>query len=138
MILQTHPGIGWSVYLCDLFYETAPEPNDPVLFYLFPGGGPLGLQDSQRPFHFPTRTLSPGHFASRVGKSQVVTARSHSDAEKQRLCAIDYDNNKKKPPATYFFYSFQFIVPKKWKRNRPVCIHLAGTGDHVSKRFVSV
>ncbi|XP_057205449.1 protein ABHD18 isoform X2 [Triplophysa rosa] len=25
---------------------------------------------------------------------------------------------------------FQFIVPKKWKRHRPVCIHLAGTGDH--------
>ncbi|KAM3866691.1 protein ABHD18 [Diretmus argenteus] len=25
---------------------------------------------------------------------------------------------------------FQFIVPKKWQRNRPVCIHLAGTGDH--------
>uniref|UniRef100_A0A8C9SF07 Abhydrolase domain containing 18 n=1 Tax=Scleropages formosus TaxID=113540 RepID=A0A8C9SF07_SCLFO len=25
---------------------------------------------------------------------------------------------------------FQFIVPKKWKKYRPVCIHLAGTGDH--------
>ncbi|XP_046871295.1 protein ABHD18 [Hypomesus transpacificus] len=25
---------------------------------------------------------------------------------------------------------FQFIVPKKWKRHSPVCIHLAGTGDH--------
>lgn len=25
---------------------------------------------------------------------------------------------------------FQFIVPKKWKQHRPVCIHLAGTGDH--------
>lgn len=26
---------------------------------------------------------------------------------------------------------FQFIVPKEWRRNyRPVCIHLAGTGDH--------
>lgn len=25
---------------------------------------------------------------------------------------------------------FQFVVPKKWRRNRPVCIHLAGTGDH--------
>uniref|UniRef100_A0A672ZQ00 Abhydrolase domain containing 18 n=1 Tax=Sphaeramia orbicularis TaxID=375764 RepID=A0A672ZQ00_9TELE len=25
---------------------------------------------------------------------------------------------------------FQFIVPKKWQKNRPVCIHLAGTGDH--------
>ncbi|XP_057706559.1 protein ABHD18 [Corythoichthys intestinalis] len=25
---------------------------------------------------------------------------------------------------------FQFIVPKKWQSNRPVCIHLAGTGDH--------
>ncbi|XP_029917634.1 protein ABHD18 isoform X2 [Myripristis murdjan] len=25
---------------------------------------------------------------------------------------------------------FQLIVPKKWQRNRPVCIHLAGTGDH--------
>ncbi|XP_034036889.1 protein ABHD18 isoform X1 [Thalassophryne amazonica] len=25
---------------------------------------------------------------------------------------------------------FQFIVPKKWQRNRPVCIQLAGTGDH--------
>ncbi|KAI5623112.1 protein ABHD18 [Silurus asotus] len=26
--------------------------------------------------------------------------------------------------------SFQFIVPRKWKKHRPVCIHLAGTGDH--------
>ncbi|XP_043983591.1 protein ABHD18 isoform X2 [Gambusia affinis] len=25
---------------------------------------------------------------------------------------------------------FQFIVPKRWQRNRPVCIQLAGTGDH--------
>ncbi|XP_076005342.1 protein ABHD18 [Genypterus blacodes] len=25
---------------------------------------------------------------------------------------------------------FQFIVPKRWRKNRPVCIHLAGTGDH--------
>lgn len=25
---------------------------------------------------------------------------------------------------------FQFIVPKQWQKNRPVCIHLAGTGDH--------
>ncbi|EDL35148.1 mCG125095, isoform CRA_a [Mus musculus] len=26
---------------------------------------------------------------------------------------------------------FQFIVPKEWNsRYRPVCIHLAGTGDH--------
>ncbi|XP_055368553.1 protein ABHD18 isoform X2 [Betta splendens] len=25
---------------------------------------------------------------------------------------------------------FQFIVPKRWKKNRSVCIHLAGTGDH--------
>ncbi|XP_069487199.1 protein ABHD18 isoform X3 [Ambystoma mexicanum] len=26
---------------------------------------------------------------------------------------------------------FQFIVPKEWKsKHRPVCIHLAGTGDH--------
>ncbi|KAJ1217033.1 hypothetical protein NDU88_004630 [Pleurodeles waltl] len=26
---------------------------------------------------------------------------------------------------------FQFIVPKEWKsKYRPVCIHLAGTGDH--------
>ncbi|KAJ8015164.1 hypothetical protein DPEC_G00023300 [Dallia pectoralis] len=25
---------------------------------------------------------------------------------------------------------FQFIVPRKWKKHKPVCIHLAGTGDH--------
>jgi len=25
---------------------------------------------------------------------------------------------------------FQFIIPKRWKQHRPVCIHLAGTGDH--------
>ncbi|XP_038132105.1 protein ABHD18 [Cyprinodon tularosa] len=25
---------------------------------------------------------------------------------------------------------FQFIEPKRWKKNRPVCIQLAGTGDH--------
>ncbi|KAK0154243.1 Protein ABHD18 [Merluccius polli] len=32
---------------------------------------------------------------------------------------------------------FQFIVPKKWQKNKPVCIHLAGTGDHnVSDLFV--
>lgn len=28
-------------------------------------------------------------------------------------------------------FRFQFIVPKRWQKNRPVCIHLAGTGDHV-------
>ncbi|XP_060757141.1 protein ABHD18 isoform X2 [Neoarius graeffei] len=33
-------------------------------------------------------------------------------------------------PAESVKASFQFIVPKKWKRHRPVCIHLAGTGDH--------
>lgn len=33
------------------------------------------------------------------------------------------------------FFRFQFIVPKKWRRNRPVCIHLAGTGDHVRMCF---
>uniref|UniRef100_A0A2D4P1A9 Uncharacterized protein n=1 Tax=Micrurus surinamensis TaxID=129470 RepID=A0A2D4P1A9_MICSU len=28
---------------------------------------------------------------------------------------------------------FQFIVPKRWNsKYKPVCIHLAGTGDHVS------
>ncbi|KAG9338580.1 hypothetical protein JZ751_025638, partial [Albula glossodonta] len=26
---------------------------------------------------------------------------------------------------------FQFLVPKRWKKYKPVCIHLAGTGDHV-------
>lgn len=32
---------------------------------------------------------------------------------------------------------FQMIIPKKWKSEnfKPVCIHLAGTGDHV--RFVT-
>ncbi|KAJ8382451.1 hypothetical protein SKAU_G00032290 [Synaphobranchus kaupii] len=25
---------------------------------------------------------------------------------------------------------FQFLVPKTWKKYKPVCIHLAGTGDH--------
>ncbi|XP_036407209.1 protein ABHD18 [Megalops cyprinoides] len=25
---------------------------------------------------------------------------------------------------------FQFIVPKRWRKYKPVCIHLAGTGDH--------
>ncbi|XDV37582.1 hypothetical protein PO909_007160 [Leuciscus waleckii] len=33
-------------------------------------------------------------------------------------------------PAESVKARFQFIVPKKWKRHRPVCIHLAGTGDH--------
>ena len=29
---------------------------------------------------------------------------------------------------------FQFITPRRWNsKHRPVCIHLAGTGDHVSK-----
>lgn len=32
-------------------------------------------------------------------------------------------------------FRFQFVVPKKWRRNRPVCIHLAGTGDHVRMCF---
>jgi len=32
-----------------------------------------------------------------------------------------------------FYFSFQMILPKVWPANgkRPVCIHLAGTGDHV-------
>lgn len=29
---------------------------------------------------------------------------------------------------------FQMILPLKWKSEyKPVCIHLAGTGDHVNK-----
>ncbi|KAM7331138.1 hypothetical protein ACRRTK_010327 [Alexandromys fortis] len=33
---------------------------------------------------------------------------------------------------------FQFIVPKEWNsRYRPVCIHLAGTGDHMASLAVS-
>ncbi|XP_072717190.1 protein ABHD18 isoform X2 [Ciconia boyciana] len=31
---------------------------------------------------------------------------------------------------------FQFIIPRRWNsRHRPVCIHLAGTGDHTSFTF---
>jgi len=32
-----------------------------------------------------------------------------------------------------FTLSFQMILPKVWpdSRKRPVCVHLAGTGDHV-------
>ncbi|XP_065814506.1 protein ABHD18 isoform X1 [Labrus bergylta] len=33
-------------------------------------------------------------------------------------------------PAESVKARFQFIVPKRWKNHRPVCIHLAGTGDH--------
>ncbi|XP_075948196.1 protein ABHD18 [Anarhichas minor] len=33
-------------------------------------------------------------------------------------------------PAEAVKARFQFIVPKRWQKNRPVCIHLAGTGDH--------
>lgn len=33
-------------------------------------------------------------------------------------------------PAESVKARFQFIVPKRWKKHRPVCIHLAGTGDH--------
>ncbi|XP_076842548.1 protein ABHD18 isoform X2 [Brachyhypopomus gauderio] len=33
-------------------------------------------------------------------------------------------------PAESVRASFQFIVPRRWRRHRPVCIHLAGTGDH--------
>lgn len=30
---------------------------------------------------------------------------------------------------------FQLLIPNKWKNeeHKPICIHLAGTGDHVSK-----
>jgi hypothetical protein len=33
--------------------------------------------------------------------------------------------------------TFQMVVPVKWKheKHRPVCIHLAGTGDHVSFHY---
>lgn len=32
--------------------------------------------------------------------------------------------------------NFQMIIPRKWKSDsyKPVCIHLAGTGDHVRLR----
>ncbi|KAG8003757.1 Protein ABHD18, partial [Nibea albiflora] len=32
---------------------------------------------------------------------------------------------------------FQFVVPKRWQKNRPVCIHLAGTGDHMASLAVT-
>ena len=30
--------------------------------------------------------------------------------------------------------SFQIILPHKWKDKKPICIHLAGTGDHYYRR----
>uniref|UniRef100_A0A8D0H7L3 Abhydrolase domain containing 18 n=1 Tax=Sphenodon punctatus TaxID=8508 RepID=A0A8D0H7L3_SPHPU len=34
-------------------------------------------------------------------------------------------------PAESIIARFQFIIPKRWNsKYRPVCIHLAGTGDH--------
>jgi len=35
---------------------------------------------------------------------------------------------------------FQLLIPNKWKneKHKPVCIHLAGTGDHVSTTNGSV
>ncbi|XP_048827158.1 protein ABHD18 isoform X1 [Brienomyrus brachyistius] len=33
-------------------------------------------------------------------------------------------------PAESVKARFQFILPRKWKKFKPVCIHLAGTGDH--------
>lgn len=34
---------------------------------------------------------------------------------------------------------FQMLLPTKWKSDdfKPVCIHLAGTGDHVRLEFYS-
>ncbi|KAE8630374.1 hypothetical protein XENTR_v10000803 [Xenopus tropicalis] len=59
--------------------------------------------------------------------------------EEQTDCKI-YDGHFTSPFAHYVpdvmpsesvIARFQFIVPKEWKRKyRPVCIHLAGTGDH--------
>lgn len=33
---------------------------------------------------------------------------------------------------------FQMIIPKKWKsdEHKPICIHLAGTGDHVRLKLM--
>lgn len=33
--------------------------------------------------------------------------------------------------------NFQMILPKKWKEDdyKPVCLHLAGTGDHVGLTY---
>lgn len=32
---------------------------------------------------------------------------------------------------------FQMILPLKWKNEKykPICVHLAGTGDHVSLKY---
>lgn len=35
---------------------------------------------------------------------------------------------------------FQMILPKEWKSKkiRPICLHLAGTGDHVSANYPNI
>ncbi len=35
---------------------------------------------------------------------------------------------------------FQLITPRNWSHNRlkPVCLHLAGTGDHVRLQFLLI
>lgn len=66
------PGVDPNIMSPDITVTLcAPDPNSTVALS---GGGPLGLQGSQRPFCFPARALCPGRLARRVGESQVATA----------------------------------------------------------------
>jgi hypothetical protein len=58
----------------------------------------------------------------------------NSQAERHWVPFLVFGIKADTNPKAYFVcvLRFQFIVPKKWKNHKPVCIHLAGTGDHVS------
>lgn len=36
--------------------------------------------------------------------------------------------------------NFQLVLPRKWYSHKikPICLHLAGTGDHVSKLIINL
>lgn len=79
---KTPEVLSWQHSERDVFYESAADPNGTLLFS---GGGSIGLQDSHRPFHFPARTLCPGHFARGVGESQVATTNHTATRTKDLL-----------------------------------------------------
>lgn len=73
------------------------------------------------------------------------TAGTTTNFENQQLCVcvcfvffwhFFFFLNTKIPEIFILVFRFQFIVPKRWQKNRPVCVHLAGTGDHVRPKNI--
>ena len=82
-------------------------------------------------------TLSQQHYIEKPGP--VVSEKEMTPLDALKSVPTNqpsfpfYVKKKKKKKMDTFVFRFQMVLPQVWpRRGKPVCIHLAGTGDHVS------